>query len=171
MSEIIRSFFFFTQEQNCFEETSLRSQIWADVSCTLNFPNNNPWVWLLLIYLTVFLPTDRKRYFEAQTTALEVLRAIICLMQTGILWWDGLGFLFLFLFLFLFSSTKEMASPKRSLLTQIRIDICRTLYFDAREILNSERHLLPSKRNWNQQLHHLQSLPSFAFSRYSKMSK
>ena len=27
-----------------------------------------------------------------------------------------------------FSSTKKMASPKRSLLTQIRIDICRTPY-------------------------------------------
>ena len=107
MSEIIRSFFFFTQEQNCFEETSLRSQIWADVSCTLNFPNTNPWVWLLLIYLTVFLPTDRKRYFEAQTTAFEVLRAIIGLLQTGILWWDGLGFLFLFLFFCFFHQQKK----------------------------------------------------------------
>ena len=36
-----------------------------------------------------FLPIDRKRYFEAQTTAFEVLRDIICLMQTGILWWNG----------------------------------------------------------------------------------
>ena len=36
-----------------------------------------------------FLPIDRKRYFEAQTTAFEVLRAIICLMQTGIFWWNG----------------------------------------------------------------------------------
>ena len=88
MSEMVRSFFL-PQEQNCFDETSLRSQKWADVSCTLTFPNDNPWVWLPLIYLTVFLPTDRKRYFEAQTTAFEVLRAIICLMQTGILWWNG----------------------------------------------------------------------------------
>ena len=40
-------------------------------------------------------------------------------MQTGILWWNGVA---------VFTSTKKMASPKRSLLTQIRVDICRTLY-------------------------------------------
>ena len=56
---------------------------------------------------------------KQQTTALGSLPAIIFLMQTGILWWNGVA---------VFTSTKKMASPKRSLITQIRVDICRTLY-------------------------------------------
>ena len=46
--------------------------------------------------------------------------------------------------------------------------------FNARGILNSERHLIKclfESGIWKEQLHHLQSLPSFAFPRKSKMSK
>ena len=43
---------------------TLQSQIWADIYYTLYFPNCNPWAELLLIYLTIFLPFGRKRYFE-----------------------------------------------------------------------------------------------------------
>ena len=69
----------------------LRSQIWTDICCTLYFPNDNSWVELPLVYLTIFLPFDHKRYFEAQTAALEGLHAIIWLMQTGIFWWNGVA--------------------------------------------------------------------------------
>ena len=82
MSEMVRSFF---SHRNKMASTkpSPWSQMLADVCCTLYFPNDNPWVLMPLIYLTVFF-FQMKRYFEAQTTALEVLRAIICLRQTGI---------------------------------------------------------------------------------------
>ena len=44
-----------------------RSQIWADICCTLYFSNENPWVSLTLIYFTIFsfLLFDRRRYFGA----------------------------------------------------------------------------------------------------------
>ena len=73
----------------------LWSQIWTDICCTLYFLNDNSWVELPLVYLTIFLPFDHKRYFEAQTAALEGLHAIICLMQTGIFWWNGVAVFFI----------------------------------------------------------------------------
>ena len=104
-----------------------------------------------------FLPIDRKRYFEAQTTAFEVLRAIICLMQTGILWWNG------------FSQSHLATRPVDPFQNQ-----CSNCFFFFRFWCTRNikfRKTLLSRRNRNYQLHHLQSLPSFAFFRNSKMSK
>ena len=46
-------------------------------------------------YLTIFLLFDRKRYFEAQTTAPEGLHATICLKKIGTLWWNGVAVIFI----------------------------------------------------------------------------
>ena len=98
---------------------TLHSQIWADIYYTLYFPNYNPWAELLLIYLTIFLPFGRKRYFEETNNCTRRFTRHILfdanrnalVKRTGC-----------------FLSTKYMASPKHSLLTQIRVNICRTLY-------------------------------------------
>ena len=63
----------------------------------------------------------RARYYTilwSTNNSTRNLHAIISLMQTSILWWNGVAF---------FSATKKMASPKRSLLTQIRVYICHSL--------------------------------------------
>ena len=46
-------------------------------------------------YLTIFLLFDRKRYFEAQTTAPEGLHDTICLKKIGTHWWNGEAVIFI----------------------------------------------------------------------------
>ena len=60
---------------------------------------------------------EERCIFEAQTTAPEGLHAIICLMQIGTLWWNGVATIFI----------NDKKHPKRPLLTQIRVDSFRTL--------------------------------------------
>ena len=54
-----------------------------------------------------------------QTTPLDGSPVIFCLMQTGTLWRNRVAVFFI---------NGKMASRNRSLLTQIRVEICRTLY-------------------------------------------
>ena len=61
--------------------------------------------------------SEERCIFEAQTTAPEGLHAIICLMQIGTLWWNGVATIFI----------NDKKHPKRPLLTQIRVDSFRTL--------------------------------------------
>ena len=63
------------------------SKIRADICYTLYFPaNENPLIYLPLIYLRIFLHLIANDTWKQQTTALEDLPAIMCLMQTGIPW-------------------------------------------------------------------------------------
>ena len=61
--------------------------------------------------------SEERCIFEAQTTAPEGLHAIICLMQIGTLWWNGVATIFI----------NDKKHPKRPLLTQIQVDSFRTL--------------------------------------------
>ena len=61
--------------------------------------------------------SEERCIFEAQTTAPEGLHAIICLMQIGTLWWNGVATIFI----------NDKKHPKRPLLTQIRVDSFCTL--------------------------------------------
>ena len=60
---------------------------------------------------------EERCVFEAQTTAPEGLHAMICLMQIGTLWCNGVATIFI----------NDKKHPKRPLLTQIRVDSFRTL--------------------------------------------
>ena len=111
VSEAVRQFFF-SQERNGFDKTSCAVQ-------------NTSWYLLhsifskQYIYLRIFFHLIVNDNWKQQTTALEDLLAIMCLMQTGIPWWNGVADFFI---------NKKMASPKRSLLTKIQLHICRILY-------------------------------------------
>ena len=74
----------------------------------------------LYIFQTEILEYSCRLSIRQQTTKLEGLRAIFRLMQTGIFRWNGVAVFF--------HQRKKLASPKRSLLTQIRVDICCSLY-------------------------------------------
>ena len=65
VSEAVRQFFF-SQERNGSEKTSCAViKIRADICCNLYFPNENPLIYLPLIYLRIsVLPFDRKRYLD-----------------------------------------------------------------------------------------------------------
>ena len=65
-----------------------------------------------------------KKMYSRQTTALEGLPAVICLIQTAY----SVETVWLFIVFLLLLSTKETASQKTSLLTHTRVDICRFLY-------------------------------------------
>ena len=64
MSETMRQFFSDRKEMAS-KKSPPQSQIWPDICSTLYFPNENPWVKLPLIYLTIFLSFDRKWYLKA----------------------------------------------------------------------------------------------------------
>ena len=61
-----------------------RSKIRVDIFCTLYFPNENPSIYLPLIYSRMFFHLILNDNWKQQTTALEDLPAIVCLMQTDI---------------------------------------------------------------------------------------
>ena len=60
------------------------SKIRVDICCTLYFPNENPSIYLPLIYLRIFFHLIVNDNWKKQTTELEDLPAIMCLMQTDI---------------------------------------------------------------------------------------
>ena len=151
-----------------------RSKIRADTCCTLYFPDENPWIYLPLIYLRIFFHLIVNDTWKQQTTALEDLLAIMCLMQTGIPWWNGVAVFFI---------NKKMASPKRSLLTKIQLHICRILYppddnlwaqlplirskmllpFDHRQYVEADKRQLHSKLARHYFFHKNQHLKYQAF--------
>ena len=118
MSKAVRQFFLARKEMVSTKPPA-RSKIRADICCTLYFPNENPLIYLPLVYLRIFFHLIANDTWKQQITALEDLLAIMCLMQTGIPWWNGVAVFFI---------NKKMASPKRSLLTKIQLYICRILY-------------------------------------------
>ena len=50
----IEAVFFSARKEMAFTKPPLWSQIWADICCTLYFPNKNHWIELPLIYMTIF---------------------------------------------------------------------------------------------------------------------
>ena len=66
-------FFFQARKEMASTKSPPRSQIWADICGTLNFPNESPWVQLPLTYITIFLflPFDHKRYLKATNNCIH----------------------------------------------------------------------------------------------------
>ena len=89
------SFFFFSQERNGFDKTSsaVTNMSWyllhSIIFQTTILEYNCRWpIWQFFFHLTV------NDTLKQQTTALEGLPVIICLMQTRILWWNGEAVIF-----------------------------------------------------------------------------
>ena len=96
ISETVRQSFF-REERNGFDKTSsaVTNMSWNLLHSIFSKQKSLTIAAFTLANQGFFLLFDRKRYFEAQTTAPEGLHATICLEKIGTHWWNSVAVIFI----------------------------------------------------------------------------